>query len=282
MLAEFIDRIASLARSSQTVQFHHDPLLPRTVFVRHGDKMTQHEQEEPLIEHEVINLESFVSFVSMDLENDQSEFATSVFVNYDGATAILQDGGRIESCTLRFQKSKTAEMLEKMRGGMSGTPKAILREMRNVLGLASDHPAIVGLSRVNFTRRSDGHAHVERGRESLGRTVEAEVQQADKIPESFTVRVPLFVTPGLLAASTFDTEVQILLDLDDEKIELFVNADSFELGKVNALTDSRNIISQQVACAVYCGEHKTREDARYIEELPKTIIHRPSVDLGRI
>jgi hypothetical protein len=71
---------------------------------------------------------------------------------------------------------------------------------------------------------SAGKNDVAHGRESLGRSVEATVQQADKVPTEFEVEVPIWSTPGANLGRSIQFGVH--LDLEAQAVELRVLSDS--------------------------------------------------------
>jgi len=95
---------------------------------------------------------------------------------------------------------------------------------------------ITALRQIDFTRTSAGKSHVEHGKESLGRSVEAAVQQADKVPEDFVVRVPVYTNPG---AGAFLVEVRVMLYLDLEGQQVVLQTMPDELEKAHQVAQAR-------------------------------------------
>lgn len=103
-------------------------------------------------------------------------------------------------------------------------PRDAVKMLRLDLHGGKHEAVIQALSQVDFTRNSTGRSHVEHGRESLGKSVEASVQQADKVPKEFTVGVPVWTNNGFTRYSVLLT-FGVFLDLDNQAVELRVLSD---------------------------------------------------------
>ena len=91
-----------------------------------------------------------------------------------------------------------SEVVKFLRFGLSGATEVAARS----------------LARVDFSRKSDGAHEAGHGRESLGKSVEAVVQQSETIPEEFEVRCPVYMNPGLRDLTSVSVRVGIYLDVE--------------------------------------------------------------------
>lgn len=119
----------------------------------------------------------------------------------------------------------TCVELEKSPAKMQ--PKDAVKMLRLELHGGNVSHVIQALSRIDFSRTSAGKTDVAHGKESLGRSVEAAVQQADGVPETFTVAVPVWSAFGF---DRYSVQVQfgLYLDLQAQKVELRVLGDEIE------------------------------------------------------
>lgn len=207
MLREAIERIVSLGRSSDAVELINLERVRRTL-VRHGDTIIeQHDWPAPLRRGSCNTLE--------DLEQIVDCLATKaeLYVGSDGVELLLDSNERLSSFRLAFFLH---ERFVAFAAPIVGTPKDVLRRLRRAFaGEDAVEKFADTLRHVDFTRTSTGKSHVEHGRESLGRSVEAQVVQAQDIPRALTISTPVFANTGFRTSST--VQVRLLVELDPEE-----------------------------------------------------------------
>lgn len=104
-------------------------------------------------------------------------------------------------------------------------------------------PTLAGLNDLVAMLRDRGIAgspEVAHGRETLGRSVEAVVQQAEQVPEAFIAQVPIWTTPG--CPWTRPVEFSIYLDVEKSAVELSVLSDSCTAARNGALSQLRDAL----------------------------------------
>jgi len=221
MLAEFFDRIVGLAKGAHQVEFKTHDELPRQVFVRHGDKLEVHEAPPPFRKHHLVGYDDLVAA----LKDSDIAPAPEVYIIGNEIEVLLDRSSRVERVKVALNWSKRflkCQEIEKTPRAM--TPKDAVKMLRFELHGGNVEHVIQALSRIDFTRNSAGKSHVEHGRETLGRSVEAAVQQADAVPKDFTVAVPIWTNPGFHVHGA-NIEFGVFLDLEAQMVELRVMSD---------------------------------------------------------
>jgi hypothetical protein len=224
MLAEFVGALGAQIKAAQAPTFHVHPSFPAQVFQCVGGEVKPLDVPPVRRAHTIKGLGDLVALLK------DAEIAPAPDVYHsDGCVTVLLDRAS-RHATARMPLERTGRFA--MLAGLAVKPvsldsKGALKFLRQTIGDAAPQAVLAALRRIDFTRTSTGKAHVDHGKESLGRSVEAAVQQADQVPESFKVRVPVYGNPGLRGVQA-DITVGVYLNLDDEVIEFFVLPDDVE------------------------------------------------------
>lgn len=232
MLAEFF---ASLQQAAQTAA------KPTVIPVKglHSRVLLGHSAG-----HEWVDVESDPRHVVLESLESLIAFATNadvsprpeVYLGWSEVRVICDRDERRGYGRLLLRKSKRWEAVEKLTESVVANVPAIRRFLR--FDLAAGDELRTALGRVDFSRKSDGSSSAAHGRETLGRAVEARVQNAEAIPESFLVSVPAFAVAGL--EQHVEVRVQVELHPQQEQVELRVLGDDYERARAAALLIVRN------------------------------------------
>ena len=227
MLAEFIDRIRGLAHEADSIQFETHDLLPEKVFLRQGNGVTEHEVRPPYRVHQIGGYSDLVRAM-----NDEGMVPgdAEIFHNHLAVVAHLDREDRRETLSLGLVQSERWKKLVDLRTGWKGGVREVVKMLRFDLHSTGTESVLRALSRVDFTRKSDGGANVDHGRESLGKSVEAAVQQADSIPETFMVTCSVYTNPGFRDLSQVQVACGVYLDMQNDQIEIRTLSDEIEAG----------------------------------------------------
>lgn len=231
MLKELVEKISELAVEATTLRVVTDPAIPETAFTQVGHVIEAYEIPPERRSHVVHGFDDFVAAVRrwgdldhVDPEDTNEDDVRSKSVVFHDSTcirAILDDEDRRDKVTLRLQMSDLWCAVAKLRNTpLLGTPAQIIRFIRFELCAEGTEALVAGLRKVNFKRLSGSASEVGHGSNSYGKSVEEKVQDADAIPDGFTVETSMYTNPGFRALSSVVIRVGVFIDTVSEKIEL--------------------------------------------------------------
>lgn len=228
MLAETIRAIAEMAQKSDAAQVQSLPGFPARLLVRHNGKLDYVDVPPPERQHVIRSLPDFVSALTDAVIAKDPE----VYFSMREAVAFLDRKDRRETIRFPITPSDRWTAVQGLQSSQPMTTKEAIRLLRFDLHGSGAESVIQSLRRVDFTRTSAGKSTVEHGKESFGRSVEAAVQQADSVPESFCLHVSPAVNVGLRG---FDVSIRIgvMIDLEAERILLRPLADELLAAQVS-------------------------------------------------
>jgi len=223
MLAEFLRELVGHVRKAQQVEFYAPAQLPKTLFVRHEGELLEKTIAPPPRMHRLEGLDDIVNA----LKEESLGTLPEVFVSASGVKAYLDGSDRREVLTVPFIETKRFQLVRKLQTAVNMQPKDALKLLKIDLHGGNIAHVIQPLSRIEFTRTGTGRTNVEHGKESLGRSVEAMVQNAKDVPEQFALSVPVWSTDGF---DRFGVQVafSLYLDLEAQTVELRVLPDEVE------------------------------------------------------
>lgn len=229
MLAELIDKIRDVGRQADSLQLEVHDSLPETVFARFADRYEQIQVPPPRRAHTLLGFADIVAAVKAE----EIAPAPEVFHDETGVRVLLNREDRRSTVSMPLAKTQRFARLEALTSGQDFDVRGAVKLLRFDLHGTGVDKVIGAIRRIDFTRRSEGAASADHGRESLGRSVEAAVQQADQVPEEFTVQTSVYANPGVRELSKVSVRCGVYLDVQNESIEIRVLADEIEAA-VNA------------------------------------------------
>lgn len=225
MLSEFVQKISELVTESSGLQISWNQDLD-TYFLRHPDGSVHEHRPAPRLRSAgICSLDGLVTAV----KDGNICPLPEVYHATNGISVFCDRSNRREALYCPLEKSdKFAYLMNMARKPICMPPKDMIKELRYRLGDREPNgieAVIAGLRRIDFTRRSDGHSHVDHGRESLGKSVEMQVQQSDKIPERFVLSVPVYSTLGFSNHSKVQVDMGLHLNMEEGTVFLAPIAD---------------------------------------------------------
>ncbi len=216
MLAEFLSKIRELAGHDNTVNVVRTEGLHRSVIVQQGGDRQTVPLDPPL---RAPVLGGYGDLLEAALNSD---ICPNPEVYHCEASIVLlcDRADRLEKVEMPMGVSERFKTLKALEFGKSFTPAEAVRFLRFELHGTKTEEVTKHLSRINFDRASGNASDIGHGKESLGRSVEAKVQQADKIPESFDVEVSIYTNPGLEIHSKAKIKVGVFLDMAASEVVL--------------------------------------------------------------
>lgn len=222
MLVDAMRFLRDQADAARRVEFTKCDDLPNTVVVKKPDGDYHLLPVPPeLVEVVMHNYDSFVRFVGLDGQNEWPK--AEVYVRPHAVIALLDRNDRRETAALPLVITDQAEFIELVKvKGFRGSPKQIIHTMvRNMTTSAEAGAVIESLRKIDFKLLATGRSEIAHGRETLGKSVEAAVQQADKVPQVFEATAPLW--RGMDYHIT--VRIGVYLDAEAQEVELFVYPD---------------------------------------------------------
>ena len=229
MLAEFVKELVGLGQKAKQVEFHTHDKLPRLVFARYGDSLNVHDVPPTERDHALLGFDDLVAAIG----DTSIAKAPEVYVGADYVVALLDRADRRERVYVKLEQSKRFAQCVKLEATPAKLqPRDAVKMLRFELHGGNVDHVVQALSRIDFVRSSAGKTDVAHGRESLGRSDAAAVQQADNVPKDFALAVPVWSTHGF-SRYTVQVEFGIYLDLEAQVVELRVLPD--EIKRVQGL-----------------------------------------------
>jgi len=224
MLAKFAEYIVGLGKQSQATDITTVPSIPDKVFVRHGETYAVEDVPPPRRNHTVWG---FADVTAAATDADMAK-APELYHDHGEIVVVLDRNDRRDHVTAPLIETDRLTTLQSLADGKRFTVRDAVKLLRFDLHGTGVDSVISAIRKIDFTRKSDGGASVDHGRETLGRSVEAAVQQADSIPEEFRVTTPVYSNPGLKDLSTVTVRCGVYLDMQGECIEIRVLADEIQ------------------------------------------------------
>lgn len=207
MLKEAIDRIAELGVSASGIEVKD--LCGRKKLVRMGSAFEMMKVDPPEKRYEALDCDSFVSMVAA--------LASDPIILIDGVAvlAVMDETEQEGRIFLHLLPSRAFKALEAIANPTD--QKRLIAYLREELAGCIEPRFLAVVRRLDFARRNDGLAHIQHGRESLGKSVEAAVQSAEgEIPEVIVVTLPAWTELGF--DSTIQVRCAVSVDPVNEKL----------------------------------------------------------------
>jgi hypothetical protein len=234
MLSSMIETLVGLGRKSDALEVRELDRHRKT-YIRQGDELLD------VLDWPARNRGSNIeSLEDLEVVLNKLGKIPELYVCEERIEAFLDGESALDWFILKLEKG---ERFEALGSGFRGSPKVLARTLRRMLGGEEGIDRFIeSIRKVDFTRTSSGKSHVEHGRESLGRSVEAEVRQAQDIPTEFNVTVPVFSNIGFTVASRVTVTLLVELDLDEGEIAIFPAAEEIPSAKRRALSAVANLL----------------------------------------
>lgn len=240
MLAEFLNTFAGYVRGALGTECVTHKALPEMVFVRQGVTHTEYEVPPARRTHFVHGYADLIAVCA-----DPMAVTPEVFHEHSGIMIHLNREDRRDTVGMSLVESHRFKVLRELQAKDPMTQQEAIRLLRFGLHGTGVDKVIAALRRMDTTRRSDGQSTVEHGRESLGRSVEAAVQNADQIPEAFQVSTPVFINPGLADLTIVTVWCGVLIDLTCNPVRIEIKPLADEIS--NAFIRAQEAIGARLA-----------------------------------
>lgn len=166
-------------------------------------------------DHTVATLEALASFAVA--ASNSGESRAVVFHDLTGCTLLLDDADRRDKITLPLAASDQWTLL---REWDEKKPMLSQREVIAALRLVFNaSPVLVNsFRRIDLKSNQTAQNQLERGRESLGRSVESQIINAADIPETITLSVSIYRNLG--ENQTYDVACAVEIDAQNGRVQI--------------------------------------------------------------
>lgn len=238
---EALQYVGALAQAANSVQVINDPRFHDGAFIRVGGELRFERFPAPVRCGTIIDMQSLT-----DAINDPKICPNpEVYIDAERITVFTDRDERKSTMVLDMTPSARLVTVRSLRGRVLSQKDAI-RMLRYDLEGPDSKELIPAMRTIDFSRLTANRRTVERGKDTMGRTVEAHVQQIDKVPELFTVTIPAFDVAGLRSI-TMTLRIGIEPDLDREGFEFVLYPDEMSTGMSAVLSEVYQIIRANVS-----------------------------------
>jgi len=196
---------------SEHTMFHLD---------RHTGDLRTHRMPAPTRSHVFHQIGSFVEFVNNAHDGKHSSGMAErcgrmiILCGDSEATCFLDDEDRRDAVRLRFETTPVFDFLESHDCVAPRRQGDFVKLLRTTFAGALPSDLLGAVRRLEWTSGSSGHAELRQGKESLGKSIDAEVRGMSALPGSLTLRVQVFTLEDPLPDCPI--ECAMLLDVQDQ------------------------------------------------------------------
>lgn len=215
MLAEFVEKIVRLARDANKV---HEIKNPSTHVTTHVfPDRPDIDVHEPIITHrEYATLDSFIEAVKAVIPDCEPE----ILVSGDRIVCVC-DGWNYTRLTMDTAHSMPVKVLE---AEQSVTQHQLAKLIRKFLMGTGMEVLLTPLANVQFMRMEGVTGVTTKGRDSLGKSVESAVGNADAFPNQVEVVLSIFPESSGMAVP-MRLMVNIEVRPTEQKFDVWINPD---------------------------------------------------------
>lgn len=210
---EAIQDVAQLATKAALPAVLNIPgQVQHKVTVYTGDEIKEMVLDPQPRKHTLSTLGSFVDFTN-NIADKHGGGNPVVWVSEDSLTVVVNDGERRDQATLTLKKTPQLQLLQNNTTAQPRSQADIIKFLRiDMAGTLPDGKGLIGLLReMKFDQNTAGSGNVQHGRESMGKSIEAQVLGLSAIPEELTLNVRLFDVPDIQTVAQIQCAIDIIV-----------------------------------------------------------------------
>lgn len=251
MLREAIQEIVELGQAGQSAEVVSVPGMRRKSLLAFRGNLNEYPHDPPKRSHTVHDLASLAAAAN----EYGAEGDVSAWVAFERVVAILQDtdeSDREDRVTLALHPSPLFGLLERLAG--LHEPKKLVTALRTQFATAFITPddADLAIGNLKFhTEDDETHAH-KKGADAMGRSVRAEVTNADAVPDF--VEFAFQAYPDLVDEVSTEVEVRcsLVVDPTERKVSFHPVPGAIDAARTAATTALASRIKEDFG-RVFCG-----------------------------
>jgi hypothetical protein len=217
--AEALELIQNTAVTAAAVNLFSEAPDGRKKFFSQGSGQFHIDVPPPNRRHIVATLQDILRYHDLACRRDGSAPTRRAFwFCIGGVILVLDDDDRRDTVMFPLRKSRQWGKLEDLEKNATwvGQSEAI-RVLKLDLGVRD--AALLGkFRRLDWSHSTEGKAEVQRGRESISRSVQQEIQGIESFPETFTLACPIFLNSREDVLYAVDCYVE--LDVVNTRIQI--------------------------------------------------------------
>lgn len=245
MIKEALEFLAEQATNASVPYIESAPAEPPHVYYKDGEKV--HAEPNPR-SHEASDITAVIEFAK-EFTESRTWYTRNALVS-----VLNDDADRRER--IRLQVNPSQQISTVIKWGNKSTPMSqaglilLLRTMfKHSLAQA---PKLIEILRVlKFNTGKSVDSSVQKGKTSVGKSIESEVTGAAEIPDDFILDVPLF--DGIFPRLRGQIEIAIEMDAASETFTLYVVPGSVEGAYRDAEDIIGNTLREELGEKVYYG-----------------------------
>lgn len=211
MFKEALELIQGTAQRAAGAEILQIPGDGRSCYVRFGDEIKRFVVEAKPRGHLVDSLDDLIEFVAWYCHRLEPSDCT-VWHSRDGVTAVLDESDRRDHCTFPLEFSDEWKTVSDLGAWLD--QRQFIRLLSVPLAGALDDPGLISKFRqLDWSMQQEAKGVVQRGKESLGKSIAAQVTAAVDLPEEIDLYVPVYTNRG----ERDRHRVRCALDIDPHK-----------------------------------------------------------------
>jgi hypothetical protein len=184
------DALALLQETAQKAQHAviHLPPNCREYLVQHCDKLEYREIPPDPRKHQVNSLADLIDYANLAVEEGHKSV---IWHDQNGVVLVIDDDDRRDKVTFSLQPSPKFLILQKLE---EEKPEFQQRDLIKLLRLELniDSATIAIFRKLDWSSSTNASGTFDRGKESLGRSVESKVVGSQEIPDVIVIPIPLY------------------------------------------------------------------------------------------
>jgi len=213
--SDTLKQIHEAAVKAAGVVIHAIPGDPRRVIMAQGGDREVVAIPPPVRSHKADDLGSLVALA---VRFGGNGLWPVIWYRQDKVVLVVDDSDRRDTVTVALLPTPQIQLLAKLEQEKPAFDQArFIKLLRLELGL--DAVLVVNKFRkLSWNSCEDANGNVQRGRESLGAAIEAQVRGVDELPEELVIPVPIFRNQGL--TDTYDVRCAVEIDVRNKVFQL--------------------------------------------------------------
>ena len=229
--------------------------VSHVVRIAHPDgSVTRHVLDPNPRLHEFSTLGALIAFTRNAIEGRHGEANPVVWLGEHSVSVVVNDETRRDVGILSLQVTPQFEALQTRATATWRSQTDMIRLLR--LDLADTLPGdstdlLARMRNVRFKSAADGHGNVQHGKESMGRSINAEVLGVDTLPDDVTLAVRVYAVPDLRTTQNIRCALDIAVEEQQFRLVPRPMACADALAAVG--DEIGKILADELECPIYRG-----------------------------